>query len=204
MAVRATKLCSFLVSFHPRSIQISQLHSSSSQTLEKTIEAAIKSKDYQKIPDLFISCIQPSRNPNPFSFLSSFPESQRVQVIDEILQSFNPLRPRSRPQTAYNCLLSYTLQNPCPLPLSLAIFQRTLRSGCAPVPQMRLLLSSVWIEKRHLPRSAADILMEMRSIGYNPDSGTCNYLISSLCAVDQLEEAVNVLKGMRKVGLRII
>lgn len=42
--------------------------------------------------------------------------------------------------------------------------------------------------------------MEMKSIGYCPDSGTCNYLISSLCAVDQLTEAVKVLKGMAGAG----
>ena len=40
----------------------------------------------------------------------------------------------------------------------------------------------------------------MKSIGYHPDCGTCNYLISSLCAVDQLMEAVKVLKGMAGAG----
>jgi pentatricopeptide repeat protein len=46
----------------------------------------------------------------------------------------------------------------------------------------------------------ANILLEMQSIGYQPDCGTCNYLLSSLCAVDQLVEAVNVLKGMGGAG----
>ncbi|KAF5732596.1 hypothetical protein HS088_TW17G00126 [Tripterygium wilfordii] len=40
----------------------------------------------------------------------------------------------------------------------------------------------------------------MQSIGYHADCGTCNYLISSLCAMDQLVEAVNVLKGMAGAG----
>lgn len=40
----------------------------------------------------------------------------------------------------------------------------------------------------------------MQSIGYRPDCGTCNYLISSLCAIDELAEAVTVLKGMGRAG----
>lgn len=40
----------------------------------------------------------------------------------------------------------------------------------------------------------------MQSIGYRPDGGTCNYIISSLCAVDQIAEAVRVLKGMGRAG----
>lgn len=40
----------------------------------------------------------------------------------------------------------------------------------------------------------------MKSIGYDPDTDICNYLIASLCAVDQLNEAVNVLKGMSGAG----
>lgn len=40
----------------------------------------------------------------------------------------------------------------------------------------------------------------MKSIGYRPDSGTCNFIIKSLCAVDQLEEAVEVLRGMVEVA----
>lgn len=37
-------------------------------------------------------------------------------------------------------------------------------------------------------------------MGYHPDCGTCNYLIQSLCAVDQLAEAVKVFKGMDGAG----
>ncbi|KDP31766.1 hypothetical protein JCGZ_12227 [Jatropha curcas] len=40
----------------------------------------------------------------------------------------------------------------------------------------------------------------MKFIGYYPDCGTCNYIIYCLCAVDQLLEAVKVLKGMGRVG----
>ncbi|MGK4277478.1 hypothetical protein, partial [Escherichia coli] len=40
----------------------------------------------------------------------------------------------------------------------------------------------------------------MQDIGYCPDSVMCNYLISSLCAVDRLEDAVKVLKGMSAAG----
>lgn len=40
----------------------------------------------------------------------------------------------------------------------------------------------------------------MKSIGYSPDTGTCNYVLSSLCAADRLEEAMKVLKGMSGAG----
>lgn len=40
----------------------------------------------------------------------------------------------------------------------------------------------------------------MQSIGYWPDSGICNFLISSLCKVDQYEEGIQVLQGMGKAG----
>ncbi|KAJ4729704.1 Pentatricopeptide repeat-containing protein [Melia azedarach] len=197
MVIGALKGFRSLVNFRPCLLQFSSLPSiSSSQTLEETIKAAVEAKDYQQIPELLISSKEACQNPNPFSFLSTFPRNHRTQVVDEMLQSFIPLRPRSRPQIAYACLLSYTLQSPHPFPLALAILQRTLRSGCILVPQTRLLLSSAWLERRCQSQSVADILLEMQSIGYHPDCGTCNYLISSLCAVDQLVEAVNVLKGM--------
>ncbi|KAJ0051528.1 hypothetical protein Pint_02373 [Pistacia integerrima] len=196
MMTGAKKVCRSLVNLGPSLLQFSSL---SSQTLEE-IKAAVEAKDYQQIPDLLISYKQPCQNPNPFSFLSTIPNNHRIKVIDDILRSFIPLRPRSRPQLAYDCLLSYALQSSNPLPLALAILQRTLRSGCVPVPQTRLLLSSVWLEQRRQSHSVADILLEMRSIGYHPDCGTCNYLLSSLCAVDQLMEAVKVLKGMGRAG----
>ncbi|KAG6383009.1 hypothetical protein SASPL_157254 [Salvia splendens] len=40
----------------------------------------------------------------------------------------------------------------------------------------------------------------MKSIGYTPDCGTCNYLILSLSKIDQFGEAMEVLKGMGRAG----
>lgn len=197
--IGAIKSCRSLVNFRPCLFQFSSLRSISSlRMLEETVRAAVEAKDYQQIPELLGSSKEACQNSNPFSFLSNFRQNHRIKVIDEMLQSFIPLRPRSRPQNAYDYLLSYTLQSPHPLPLALAILQRTLRSGCVPVPQIRLLLSSVWMERRCQSQSVADILLEMKSIGYHPDCGTCNYLLSTLCAIDQLVEAVKVLKGMSR------
>ncbi|KAL2986266.1 hypothetical protein AAZX31_12G196600 [Glycine max] len=117
-----------------------------------------------------------------------------------MLQSLIPIRPRSKAQLTYSYLLSYTLQSSHPFPLALAVLQRTLRSGCVPVPQTHVLLSSAWLDQHCLSHSVANILLQMQSIGYHPDCGTCNYLLSSLCAVDQLEEAVKVLRGMGGAG----
>ncbi|XP_004487183.1 pentatricopeptide repeat-containing protein At1g06270 [Cicer arietinum] len=177
-----------------------RLVSSSPQKLEQAIRAEVEAKNYVKIPDLFSVELSKSQNSNPFSFLSSFPQNLQVQIVDEMLQSFIPIRPRYKPQLAYSYLLSYTLQSSHPLPLALAVLQRTLRSGCLPIPQTQLLLSSAWLDRRCLSHSVANILLEMQSIGYHPDCGTCNYLLSSLCAVDQLVEAVNVLKGIGGAG----
>ncbi|XP_057731059.1 pentatricopeptide repeat-containing protein At1g06270 isoform X3 [Arachis stenosperma] len=127
-------------------------------------------------------------------------ENMQVQVIDEMLQSFIPLRPRSKPKIALSFLLTYTLQSSHPLPIALAVLQRTLRSGCFPVPQTHVLLTSAWLDHRCLSHSVANVLLEMQSIGYHPDCGTCNYLLSSLCAVGQLAEAVKVLNGMGGAG----
>ncbi|XP_065876280.1 pentatricopeptide repeat-containing protein At1g06270 [Euphorbia lathyris] len=170
-------------------------------SLEQTIETAVETKAYHQIPDLISSLKQQSpQNSNPFSFLSDLTLDRRTQVTDEILQSFIAFKPRSLLQPVYSHLLTYALQSPNPLPLSFAILQRTLRSGFSPVPQTRLLLSSAWLHRRGKLQSVASILLEMESIGYNPDSGLCNYLLYSLCAVDQLQEAVKVLKGMGKAG----
>ncbi|KAJ9170874.1 hypothetical protein P3X46_018938 [Hevea brasiliensis] len=199
MVISVTKVCSSRVPFPHFLLQIALLRSISS--LEHNIKAKVEAKAYQEIPDLLQSYGEESfENPNPFSFLSTFPLNLRTQVVDEILQSFIPLRPRSRPHLVYSCLLSCTLQSPNPLPLALAILQRTLRSGCSPAPQTRLLLSSAWFDRRRQSQTVANILQEMESIGYNPDSGICNYLVSSLCAVEQLPEAVKVLKGMGRAG----
>ncbi|CAM8950287.1 unnamed protein product [Rhodiola kirilowii] len=40
----------------------------------------------------------------------------------------------------------------------------------------------------------------MNALKYQLDCGTCNYLISSLCTVDEVAEAVKVLKSMDKAG----
>ncbi|XP_059450136.1 pentatricopeptide repeat-containing protein At1g06270 [Corylus avellana] len=198
--MQAAKLRKFLSHFRYCIFRFPSIHAYSSlQPLEEAVKAAVEVKSYQQIPEL-VSSKEACRNGNPFSFLSTFPLNLRTKIIDEILQSFIHLRPRSRPHIAYACLVSYTLQSSKPLPLALAIIQRILHSGCVPVPQTRLLLSSAWLERRCQSESVPNILAEMQSIGYRPDCGTCNYLISSLCAVDQLAEAVKVLKGMGGAG----
>ncbi|KAL6989541.1 hypothetical protein U1Q18_015292 [Sarracenia purpurea var. burkii] len=201
MAISVIKIRLSLLRFHDPFPRLSSIRLISSvQTLEESVRTAVESKTYQQIPGLLIASKESCQNPNPFSFLSAFPLHLRTQIIDEILQSFIYIRPRSHPQIAYSCLLSYTLQNPNPLPLALAIVQRTLRAGCIPLPQTHLLLSSAWINRRHQSQSVSSILLEMQSIGYRPDNGTCNYLLSSLCAVDELTEAVKVLTGMGGAG----
>ncbi|KAL3509247.1 hypothetical protein ACH5RR_028648 [Cinchona calisaya] len=169
-------------------------------SLKESIKAAVEAKNYEAIPDLLTSPKGSCGNPNPFSFLSTLPVNLRTNIVDDILQSFISLRPRSRPDFAYSCLLSYTLQSPDPLPLALAVLQRTLRSGCLPIPQTHVLLSTAWLERCCQSQSVSNVLSEMQSIGYNPDCGICNYLILSLCKVDQLKEAVKVLKGMTRAG----
>ncbi|XP_076918942.1 pentatricopeptide repeat-containing protein At1g06270-like [Bidens hawaiensis] len=44
------------------------------------------------------------------------------------------------------------------------------------------------------------MLLQMHSIGYIPDTGVCNYLISSLCKVDEYDEAIHVLRSMKGAG----
>lgn len=173
--------------------------SSSLQAIEDNLKTAVQAKNYQEIPDILNSSKEHCKKANIFAFMSSFDYSKRTQIIDEILQSFICVRPRHRLQMAYSCLLTYTLQSPNPFPSALAIIQRTLRSGCAPIPQTNVFLSSAWLRQRSQmgePDSVAGIFLGMKSIGYTPDCGTCNYVISSLCAVDQVDEAVKVLKGM--------
>lgn len=172
----------------------------SPELLEESVKMAVATKSYKQIPDLLqpkeVSC----KEKNPFSFLSAFTLGYRTQVVDEMLQSFIPLKPHSRLKNTYHYLLTYTLQSSEPFPLALATIQRTLRSGCTPFPQTHLLLSSAWIDYRWHSRSVPSILLEMNSIGYRPDSGTCNFIITSLCAVNQLEEAVEVIRGMVKTA----
>ncbi|KAK7269833.1 hypothetical protein RIF29_22595 [Crotalaria pallida] len=198
MVIGATLHRRFLLHSRPILSQYSSVRSMSSlQNLEQAVRAEIEAKNFAKIPDHLVSCQNSS---NPFSFFSSFPQNLQVQIIDEMLQAFIPVRPRSKPKLAYSFLLSYTLQSSHLLPLSLAVLQRTLRSGCVPIPQTHVLLSSAWLGRRSHSHSVANILREMQSIGYHPDCVTCNYLLSSLCAVDQLVEAVKVLKGMGGAG----
>ncbi|XP_024988096.1 pentatricopeptide repeat-containing protein At1g06270 [Cynara cardunculus var. scolymus] len=203
MAIAVAKLCKPLCSFSCPSIYFSSpIHSVSSQLLlQQSVKAAIEAKNYQQIADLLSASKETCRTSNPFSFLSNFQQDHRTKIIDEVLQGFVPLRPRSRPQVAYAYLLSFTLQTANPLPLSLAILQRTLRSGCAPVPQTHLLLSTVWLHQRmQSDQAVSSMLLQMQTIGYRPDNGICNYLISSLCKVDQYEEGVQVLRGMGRAG----
>lgn len=201
MNIGRTKSSSLLLNFHQFLRQYSSIHSiSPSQTLQENIEAAVESKSYEKLPDLFPSLQEACHNPNLFLFLSTFPANLRTQVVDEILQSLISIRPRSRSQFVHVSLLFYTLQSPSPFPLSLPVLQRILHSGCVPAPQTHLLLSSAWLKQRSQSKSVANILMDMRSIGYKPDSNICNYLISSLCAIDELAEAFQVLKGMGGAG----
>ncbi|GMI90715.1 hypothetical protein like AT1G06270 [Hibiscus trionum] len=188
MAVRPTKLCKSLFNLYPFLSQSVLIHSIS---VEKTVKSAVEAKTYEQLPSILAADGKPGRTPNPFSCLSTLSLGLRTQTIDEILQSLKSVRPRCRSQVVYDHLLSYTLQSSHPLPVSLAIIQCTLRSGCLPDPQIKLLLSSP---------SVSNSLMEMQDIGFSPDSLTCNYLISSLCAVDQLEEAAKILKGMNGAG----
>ncbi|KAM2527485.1 hypothetical protein TB1_024734 [Malus domestica] len=119
---------------------------------------------------------------------------------NHFISSSQLLQETIRNTITYSCLLSFTLQSSNLFPLALAILQRTLRSGCIPVPQILFLLSSAWMNCRKEFLSVSKILLEMQSIGYHPDYGMCNYLISSLCSVDRLNEAVKLLKGMSRVG----
>lgn len=193
------RLC---VSFHNLGYSFVRFCSVNSECilLEESVRAAVESRTYRQIPDFFIGSKEFCQNPNPFSFLSTFSLARRTQVIDEMLQDFISIRPRYRPYATYSCLLTYVLQSPDPFPIALAIVQRVIRSGCVPVPQTHLLLSSAWIERRQQCESVSKMLLEMESIGYCPDCGTCNYLVSSLCKVDQSNEAVQVLRGMCKAG----
>ncbi|CAN8311442.1 unnamed protein product [Cochlearia groenlandica] len=198
MAFRLTRLRISLA--YSRSFDAFSRSISSFEAVEKAIRCAVETKEYLRIPDLVVSHKEPYQNSKLFSFLSAFHHHHRIRVIDEILQSFVPVRPRSLPKIVYSSLLTYCLQSSDPLPLSFAILQRTLRSGCLPNPQTHLLLSNAWLERRKGSQSVVEILNEMKLIGYSPDTGTCNYLVSSLCAVDKLDEAVKVVEEMSEAG----
>ncbi|OWM85970.1 pentatricopeptide repeat-containing protein At1g06270 [Punica granatum] len=186
--------------FFIRKFSCSGCSITSLQDLQQALAVTVRTRSYQQIPDLLNFAGDHFPNPNLFSFLAEFPDSSRIHIIDEILQAFIPLRPRSRNRAAYSCLLSHTLQSPNPFPLSLAIVQRSLRSGCSPFPEASVLLSAAWLKHCRDSRSVAEIMLGMKSIGYSPDTGTCNYVISSLSSADRLDEAMKVLKGMGGAG----
>ncbi|XP_021722484.1 pentatricopeptide repeat-containing protein At1g06270-like [Chenopodium quinoa] len=182
-------------------LRFSSLYSGiSHKPVEESIKIAISNKTYEQIPEILKTSEESCKKQNPFSFLSSFTLIHRTQVIDEMLQSFISFKPHSCLKTTYHYLLSYTLQSSHPFPLALAALQRTLRSGCTPVPQTYLSLSSAWMYHQQQFESVPSIFLAMKSIGYCPDCGTFNFIIKSLCAVDQLEEAIEVLRGMVEVA----
>ncbi|KAK4379530.1 hypothetical protein RND71_001392 [Anisodus tanguticus] len=154
---------------------------SSARMLEESIKAAVEAKRYEQIPDILSSSKGPYHNPNPFSFLSTFPENTSVKIVDEILQSFTPIRPRSRPQIAYSSLLSYSLQSSNPLPLALAILQRTLRSGCLPVDQID---------------EAVNVLKGMVRAGCIPDLDSYGSLIDNLSELRMMSALIETLNEM--------
>ncbi|KAG9458882.1 hypothetical protein H6P81_003390 [Aristolochia fimbriata] len=168
----------------------------SAQSMEQTLKAAIEGRNFLHIPRLLSSYPQ-KPHPNPFSFLSSSSPVTQIKTVDEILQSLISLRPRPVSSTTYFLLLTQYLTNSNLLPLTLAILQQYIRSGSKIPQQTRLSLSQSWLHQR-CTQTIVDILSETRSIGYPPDRSTCNYIISSLCSVDEVGEAVSILREMRK------
>ncbi|GMI83059.1 hypothetical protein like AT1G06270 [Hibiscus trionum] len=146
MAVRPTKLCKFLFNLYPCLSQSVLIHSISSLNyVEEIVKSAVEAKMYELLPNILAPEGKTGRIPNPFSFLSTLPLRLTTKIIDEILQSFKYVRPQ--PRVVYDILLSYTLQSPHSLPLCFVILQCTLRSGCLPDPQIKLL-SSAWLDCR--------------------------------------------------------
>ncbi|KAK4394776.1 Pentatricopeptide repeat-containing protein [Sesamum angolense] len=180
-------------------LQVSLLHSASSErderSLEESIQAAVEAKTYQQIPELLNASRDSCQTPNPFSFLSMFSESHRVHVVDEILQSFILIRPRSRLGVAYSCLLTYTLESRNPLPLALAIIQRMLRSGCHPVPQTHLLLSKAWVEGRQRSRSVSSLAGNGGGCCI-PDLDSYGTLINEMAELRRTADIVEMVKEM--------
>ncbi|KAG6402337.1 hypothetical protein SASPL_139215 [Salvia splendens] len=74
----------------------------------------------------------------------------------------------------------------------------TLSYGCLPAAVPPPPLKS-WL-RQHRKASSSLISLEMKSIGYTPDCGTCNYLFLTLLKIGQFGEAVEVLKGMGRAG----
>ncbi|KAG6435514.1 hypothetical protein SASPL_100388 [Salvia splendens] len=80
----------------------------------------------------------------------------------------------------------------------LAVVQAPSATAASPAAVPPPLLKS-WL-RQHRKASSSLILPEMKSIGYTPDCGTCNYLFLTLSKIDQFGEAVEVLKGMGRAG----
>ncbi|XP_042404862.1 pentatricopeptide repeat-containing protein At1g06270-like [Zingiber officinale] len=178
--------------------------------LQLAVRSAVQSGDHISIPRLLNHYSHSSPNPNAFSFLIHLPPTLAAATIADLLSSFNAVRPRSIPFPAYADLLSLTLPNPIPssnppssirLPSSLAVLQLVLRSGIPPPRETRLALPLNWIAVRHRC-SVAGIISSLRPLGFRaPDLNTLNYLISSLCASQETEEAASVLRGMSAAGI---
>lgn len=201
MALAASKLHKFLLTFRHSFFDFSSVRwVSVSNSFEESVKSAVETKSYEELPDILTSSNASCQNPNPFLFLSDFPLNVRTHIVSEILQSLVSLRPRSRPRIVYSSLLSCILQSRSPLPLGFVILQRILRSGCLPVPQTHLSLSTAWLRRRARSDSVETILSEMKSTGCDPDGSICNYLILSLCKVEQFTEATKVLKNMAGAG----
>uniref|UniRef100_A0A1D1YBI0 Pentatricopeptide repeat-containing protein At1g06270 n=1 Tax=Anthurium amnicola TaxID=1678845 RepID=A0A1D1YBI0_9ARAE len=185
--------------------------SSSLQTpVQVSIRTAIETGNHREIPHILSSSSSP--DDNPFAFLSGLPPALTARVVDDVLQSLLPLRPRSLPHPAYAALLSLFLPGGSnsglggylcvSLPLALAVLQTGVRSGYSPPPCTRPSLSRCWVHlrRRHHRQPASRLLSSMRGVGYRPDVRTCNYLISSLCSSSEADEAIRVLRGMGGAG----
>ncbi|KAL9261381.1 Pentatricopeptide repeat-containing protein [Drosera capensis] len=185
-------------------IRVLSTHSGSSfqsRPFQDLIETTIASKSYQQIPSILSSWKGVLHDEkNPFSFLSKFSSKSRACVIDEVLRSLAHLRPRPQSYIGYELLLSYTLQSSEPFPIALVVLQQSLRAGCSPVPETQIILSSAWLYHRCRFQCVGEMFLDVESNGYRPDCGTCNYIISSLCAVDQLDDAIEVLRWMTGVA----
>lgn len=179
--------------------------------LHRSIRYAVDSGDHLQVLNLLSDA---NFTRNPFSFLSLRPPPLAAAVVADLLRSFADVRPRSLPYPAFSALLSLTLPEPEPnsfplsvfLPAGLAVLQSTIRSGLPPPAETRNSLPSNWLalrRRRRCPRpSVVGILSSVRTLGFRPpDLNTLNYLISSLCASGEAEEAVAVLRGMSVAGI---
>lgn len=115
---------------------------SSARMLEESIKAVVEDKRYEQIPDILSSSEGFHRSPNPFSFLSTFPENTSVKIVDEILQSFTTIRPRYRlklhipvsfPTVSKAQILSHLLLPFSSVPFDLAAFQYLKLTSYSPL-----------------------------------------------------------------------